>query len=130
VSPTPSFLDLPDDVRAQGLYAPLGLASPLWLFFAGATSAGLAYWWMTRWPMMATNLEATMAPVETPALSLPVLEPVAEPQFEAQAAPDAPVAELVPAATLVTPEPVVEPTPAPKAVKAKAPPADDPPLTH
>lgn len=35
----------------------LGAASPLWSYFGAAASAGVAYWWMTRWTRPA-NLEA------------------------------------------------------------------------
>lgn len=58
---------LPDQSPVSGLdaqralYVPLGLASPLWFVFAGAASAGVAYWWLNRW-REATNLEALMAP--------------------------------------------------------------------
>jgi len=36
---------------------PIGLTSPMWLAFGAAASAGVAWWWMTRWTR-ATNLEA------------------------------------------------------------------------
>ena len=55
-------------------YVPLGAASPLWLMFAGAASAGVAYWWMTRWTS-ATHLEAAFGEV---ALAAPA--PVPEPE--------------------------------------------------
>ena len=45
----------------KALYIPVGAASPLWFLFAGAASAGLAYWWMTRWTDR-THLEALLAP--------------------------------------------------------------------
>ncbi len=67
----------------KALFLPVGAASPLWFLFAGAASAGVAYWWMTRWADR-TNLEALLAapaPVE----------------------PDVPA----PAADVVRPEPVV-----------------------
>ena len=56
-------------------YVPLGAASPLWLMFAGAASAGVAYWWMTRWTA-ATHLEAAFGAVDLP-LTTPAPEPEA-----------------------------------------------------
>jgi len=47
----------------QALRTPLGAVSPLWLAYAGAASAGAAYWWMTRW-MRPFHLEAFLAPAE------------------------------------------------------------------
>ena len=115
----------------RGFYAPLGAASPLWLLYAGAASAGVAYWWMTRWPMMAVNLEASLA------TDLPVPEPAPEPPALLDEAP----VELVPATALVeelapVEEPAatldLEPEPAPeppvKAAKTKTTPADQAPL--
>lgn len=63
------------EVASKPLYLPLGAVSPLWPVFAGAVGAGLAYWWMTRWPV-ATNLEALLPrPLgEAP----PALEPATE----------------------------------------------------
>lgn len=55
-------------------YVPLGAASPLWLMFAGAASAGVAYWWMTRWTS-ATHLEAAFGEV---ALAAPASAPEPE----------------------------------------------------
>jgi predicted flap endonuclease-1-like 5' DNA nuclease len=56
---TPEFPDLEDaQERARKAMAmPVGLASPLWLAFGAAASAGVAWWWMTRWTR-ASNLEA------------------------------------------------------------------------
>jgi predicted flap endonuclease-1-like 5' DNA nuclease len=45
----------------------LGMASPLWLAFAGAAVAGSAFWWMSRWTR-PENLEAMFElPATTPA---------------------------------------------------------------
>ena len=92
----------------------LGLTSPLWLAFGAAASAGVAWWWMTRWST-ATNLEAVLAPQAPMAFAPPVVpdvviaaEPVAivviEPvvESEIEAAPEAviveePVLDLAPA---------------------------------
>ncbi|HEY1446995.1 MAG TPA: helix-hairpin-helix domain-containing protein [Caulobacteraceae bacterium] len=56
---TPEFPDLEDaQERARKAMAmPIGMASPLWLAFGAAASAGVAWWWMTRWTR-ASNLEA------------------------------------------------------------------------
>lgn len=70
----------------KALFVPVGAASPLWFLFAGAASAGVAYWWMTRWADR-TNLEALFA---APA---PVEADVPAPA--AEAAPPEPVAAVV-----------------------------------
>ena len=36
---------------------PIGAVSPLWAMFGAAASAGVAWWWMTRWTQ-AVNVEA------------------------------------------------------------------------
>lgn len=52
----------------EALRFPVGAASPLWLFYAGAAGAGVAYWLMTRWasPM---NLESMMGKKAAAALA-------------------------------------------------------------
>ncbi|MFZ5667926.1 MAG: helix-hairpin-helix domain-containing protein [Pseudomonadota bacterium] len=45
------------------LSLPLGVASPLWLMFAGAASAGAAYYW-TRALFQPTNLESLFPTVD------------------------------------------------------------------
>jgi hypothetical protein len=37
----------------QAALAQLGALSPLWLLFVGASTAGIAYWGMTRWMRLA-----------------------------------------------------------------------------
>lgn len=71
---------------------PVGSVSPLWLMFAGAASAGVAYWWMSRWTR-PVNLEALLA-VRAP---LAPAEPVVEAAIEALVieAPFVEVAEAV-----------------------------------
>jgi outer membrane biosynthesis protein TonB len=92
----------------KALALPIGAASPLWLMFAGAASAGVAYWWFNRWRNV-TNLEAVLAPaLATPqpdaALVVPeVVEPAVVEVFEAAADSVADAA----------PEPVIEPAPEP-----------------
>lgn len=137
------LLETPFEIDAQSaLRLPLGAASPLWAAYAGATAAGLTWWWMTRW-MSPTNLEAlgalpargaeaaeaaadtTLAAagevaVAAEAAAEAVAETVTEAALEiveavAEAAPE-PVAEAI-AETVaaVTPEPVAEaPVEAPK----------------
>jgi hypothetical protein len=61
--------------RTEGLLRmPVGLASPLWGYFAGAAMSGAAWWWMTRFANPA-NLEAMFGAVEARAVeaaSLPL----------------------------------------------------------
>jgi len=63
---------------------PVGAFSPLWMMFAGAASAGVAYWWMARWAK-PVNLEALLG-ARAPA---PVLKPAPEPATEAAPEPAA-----------------------------------------
>lgn len=118
-SPFEKSLDPAD--AAKALRVPIGVASPLWLMFASAASAGVAYWWFSRW-RTATNLEAVLeapAASEPMALAAPVIvEPVveaaaeplvvAEPEPVVEAVTEA-VAETAEAVAEATPEPVVEP---------------------
>ena len=108
-------LDTPqaDFDTESALRFPIGAASPLWLAFASAAGAGVAYWWMTRWTQYA-NLAAFdgFAPsvaAETPALALAtpaiVAEPAPEAPVEAAVAPveaAAPVREGLGASTVET----------------------------
>lgn len=41
----------------RALRWPVGAASPLWAVFGAAATAGMAWWWMTRWTR-AVNVEA------------------------------------------------------------------------
>lgn len=64
----------------------VGVASPLWSYFAAANAGGLAFWWMTRWTR-PVNLEALFdrsmkALKPSPALA-PVVAPLVEPVAEA-----------------------------------------------
>jgi predicted flap endonuclease-1-like 5' DNA nuclease len=73
--------DFQEKSKAQAqkaLAIPVGMSSPLWLAFGAATSAGVAWWWMTRWTK-ATNLEAltpipTAKPVKAPRMVIELLE--------------------------------------------------------
>lgn len=80
---TPGWLPETSDDAAKALHLPLGVASPLWLMFAGAAGAGVAYWWMTRWARPA-NLEAWLG-AALPAG--PDAEPLAAPVLVAEAEP-------------------------------------------
>ncbi|HEX7761304.1 MAG TPA: hypothetical protein VF459_17485 [Caulobacteraceae bacterium] len=130
-----------EDRAAKALSFPVGAASPLWFAFGAAASAGVAWWWATRWAR-PVNLEALFAtpqttpkPVPTavvhelfPKLE-PVPEPVAEPVVVLEVVPEfvvEPVVELVPApipepVVEAAPEPIPEPAPAPVVVAAAAP---------
>lgn len=121
----------------KALYFPVGAASPLWFMFAGAASAGVAYWWMTRWAEH-TNLEAVFGsaspaePVEIPprapevveaaAISPEqVIEPVAAALEEEVVAASPELEAIIEAAS----EPVADETPKPKAKPRAA--SDAPP---
>jgi hypothetical protein len=118
-----------DAQKAMSL--PVGAASPLWLMFAGAASAGVAYWWLSRW-RNATHLEAVLAPTlaELESEPLPVVPEVIAPAvveaFEAAADSETvsePTVEAIPEAVAeaeaepaldAAPEPVLEVAPTPK----------------
>lgn len=116
----------------KALYIPVGAASPLWFLFAGAASAGLAYWWMTRFTDR-TNLEALLGASPAGGAVLPAPD-VVPPELAAEVAETAAIAEAmvdqavqtvadVAAATL---EPAVEAPSEPSAkLRAKARPADE-----
>ncbi|WP_309645654.1 hypothetical protein [Phenylobacterium sp.] len=81
----------------SAIYLPLGAASPFWFLYAGAASAGVAYWWFSRW-RGATNVEAlfgraaVLAPVDAAVEAVEdVVAEVAEPILEAQAS----ISELI-----------------------------------
>ena len=103
---------------------PVGAVSPLWAMFGAAASAGVAYWWMTRWTE-AANIEALagvfappVALTPAPAAIVAALEPVAA---------LGPVAESVPP-VVAAPEP--EPAPEPEAPVVVEPPAEPDDLTR
>jgi hypothetical protein len=104
---------------SKTLSLPIGAASPLWLAFAGAASAGVAFWWMTRWT------RAARGEAEAPAkLEPPVVEPLIIGTPTEIVAAAEPVAEMIaatPAPVLETVAEAIEPVAAPKAVKAEAP---------
>ena len=103
---------------AAAFHVPIGAASPLWFMFTGAASAGVAYWWMTRW-MRPMNLEAMLplsgadaAPLEEAAI---LIEAFVEPLLEA--------AEPVLAGGVVDPDPAPTPAPEPAPNPLDTPPA-------
>ena len=102
---------------AAAFHVPIGAASPLWFMFTGAASAGVAYWWMTRW-MRPMNLEAM----------LPLSGADATPLEEAAILTTALVTPLIEAAAPVLEAGVVDPDPAPMPAPEPAPnPLDTPP---
>lgn len=84
------------EATEKAMLFPVGAASPLWLMFAGAATAGMAFWWATRW-RTATNLEAVLPAPDLAVEATPLGVEVAPP----------PVAELV-AEVPVEPEPMIE----------------------
>ena len=58
----PNFDEARTNAR-RALNLPIGMASPLWLAFGAATTAGVAWWWMTRWAR-PLNIEAAAGAVE------------------------------------------------------------------
>ena len=117
------------DRAAKAWRVPMGVASPLWLAFGAAASAGVAYWWLTRWTR-AVNVEALADLALAPLDLQPEPDPVAAPLAETAAAPSvAPEPAAAPA-----PEPVIAPiaeaapveaAPAKVAPKKPQPPAPD-----
>jgi hypothetical protein len=113
-----SELSLPK-IKPEALAVlPVGVASPLWGFYAGAALSGVAYWWMTQW-MRPVNLEALFgAPATVPAPAAGALK-VIEAAVEAvtpdlperplggEAAPMSPVAAIE-AVTEAAAEPAAE----------------------
>lgn len=96
----------------RALRVPLGAASPLWFAFASAASAGVAYWWMTRWTK-PSNLEAFgewFAPkgVALPKVAPAAVEPAIETQFAAALEPVTAAGDAVVEAIAEAAEPTVE----------------------
>jgi predicted flap endonuclease-1-like 5' DNA nuclease len=88
-----------DEVEARAEHAlrwPVGAISPLWAVFGAAASAGVAWWWMTRWTR-AVNVEA-LAEVVSPRVTESI-EVAADSELrleEAVEAVDVAVAEVEP----------------------------------
>jgi hypothetical protein len=100
---------------------PVGGLSPLWMMFAGAASAGVAYWWMTRWTR-PVNLEALLPepPAETP-VEVEAVEAVAETVAETAEAVQAAVEEIAQEISEPIVEAIVEAAPADLAPPEPAP---------
>ena len=90
------------DFSKAFFHIPIGAASPLWMAYMGAASAGAAYWWFSRLSRY-THLESVMATealVETPSAEIAPEPVMTEPEIAA--------AEVaVEAVEMVVPEPVV-----------------------
>jgi hypothetical protein len=85
----------------------VGLASPLWGLFAGAAMSGVAWWWMTRWALAEPELPPTPVGGEAAPIA-PVVE-VLDAANEVAAAPtpkvSAPPEAGAPEPRRVPPEP-------------------------
>ncbi|MBS0410680.1 MAG: hypothetical protein JSR86_12255 [Proteobacteria bacterium] len=107
-----------EERTAKALNFPVGAASPLWLAFGAAASAGVAFWLATRWTRQ-TNLEAVLG---APAKALgavadalpdaPLVTPAAVKSLEAALDPT-PVIEIVLEAADAVIEPILEAIPEP-----------------
>jgi predicted flap endonuclease-1-like 5' DNA nuclease len=103
-----------EERTAKALSFPVGAASPLWLAFGAAASAGVAFWLATRWTR-PTNLEALLG---APAKALgavadalpegPVATPEAVKSLEAALDPT-PVIEIVLEAAETVLDPILAP---------------------
>lgn len=96
----------------KALTLPVGMASPLWLMFAGAAAAGAAMFWARAW-FKPTNLEAVLAPLPEadPEIADPIIEAVEDAVMLAVETTDATLevaAEMIEATTEATAELVEE----------------------
>ncbi len=125
---TEPVTQLPESFDAnKAISLSLGMASPLWLAFAGAAGAGSAFWWMSRWTR-PDNLEALLELPATPPAPVPdaVTETVAavEPAVEIAATAAETAVEVAAQETAALVEglaevnPVVDAAPAAEAVVA------------
>lgn len=106
----------------RALRIPMGAASPLWLLYAGAAGAGMAYWWITRWTKPA-NLEALLgAGRATAEAAVEAVAPAAEAIVDATEAAQGNLDLAVEEALHAAPPP--EPEPEPRAAKATQTPED------
>jgi predicted flap endonuclease-1-like 5' DNA nuclease len=108
-------LEAARDTARKALAVRIGFASPFWLAFGAAASAGVAFWWATRWAA-PVNVEALA--FEEALAELPEPEDEPAPRFVAAEVPvetavEAPVADEIktePFAWLESDEaPAVEP---------------------
>jgi predicted flap endonuclease-1-like 5' DNA nuclease len=110
-----SLADIPGMGAAQeraqkALSFPVGAASPLWFAFGAAASAGLAFWWMTRWTR-AANLEAAFAAAEAPVLDAATTVEIIAETIEAEVEETLEALAAAPAAEIIEPDAVAEPEP-------------------
>ena len=95
---------------------PVGFANPLWLAFGAAASAGVAFWWATRWTRevnfepLAFKEALAELPEPEPEIAAPVAEEpaVEEPVLEVAPVAEAPVEAIAEPAAEAPAEPVVE----------------------
>jgi len=122
------FPDL-EEAREQArkaMVVPIGLTSPMWFAFGAAASAGVAWWWATRWTR-AVNLEAMTGAARA---QVEAVEAFVEHESElAKEAVEAAEAVLVAAAVIEPHTPAAEPVaiiaePAAE-IAVEAPAADD-----
>ncbi len=119
-----------EDRAAKAMSFPVGLASPLWLAFGAAASAGVAFWLATRWTRPA-NLEAMLSPPRR-ALEPPVvieLTPEPEPEAALEVAIEVAPEPVLEAVAEIAPEPTPEPVVAEAAPELKPEPAPAPVAT-
>jgi predicted flap endonuclease-1-like 5' DNA nuclease len=101
-----------DERAERALRWPIGAVSPLWAMFGAAASAGVAWWWLTRWTQ-AANVEALAGYAAEQTKQ--AVEAAADAQLrveEAVVAADAAVADVR--------APVAQPDAAPAAAKSAA----------
>jgi len=95
----PNFEDAQERAR-KAMAVPIGLTSPMWLAFGAAASAGVAWWWMTRWTR-ATNLEAMAGAAKA---QVAAVEALVERESEAAVQAVEAAATLLQAAAVIEPE--------------------------
>jgi predicted flap endonuclease-1-like 5' DNA nuclease len=103
----PSIVETPEldaqrEAARRAMALPVGLSSPLWLAFGAAASAGVAWWWMTRWTR-ATNLEAVAGAARA---QVEAVEAVVERQSEAAVEAVEAAERMLEATTMIAPHAV------------------------
>jgi predicted flap endonuclease-1-like 5' DNA nuclease len=114
--------DFPDleearDQARKAMTLPIGLSSPLWFAFGAAASAGVAWWWATRWTK-AVNLEAMAGAAKA---QVAAVEAFVERESEAAAEAVEAAEKILVAAAIIEPHESAPPVeivaePAPEAV--------------
>src|SRR5580704_2387846 len=113
--------DFPDleaarDSAQKAMVVRLGFASPFWLAFATAASAGVAFWWATRWTREANfeplAFKEALAELPEPEIAAEIAAPAVEkPAIEVAPVAEAPVEAVVEPVAEVAAEPIVEAEP-------------------